>query len=90
LYGLRTISPIAVGTSDIPTAKFVLLNGIAAAFWACLFTGIGFGLGDRIKHLSRHGPSAGTLIIAVLAVITILAVGGRIAWRVYHRSGKRQ
>src|SRR5579872_5737919 len=57
LYGLRTISPIAVGTSDIPTARFVALNASAAVLWACLFAGLGYVLGDRLSRMSRHGPS---------------------------------
>lgn len=37
LYGLRTVSPIAIGTSHVPARTFLLLNAVAAAVWAsCL------------------------------------------------------
>ena len=35
LYGLRTISPVAIGLSSIPAAyRFTLLNAISAMVWA--------------------------------------------------------
>ncbi|MEG3088761.1 DedA family protein [Sphingomonas sp. PB4P5] len=42
LYGLRTVAPMAIGTTAIRTRNFAALNLLAAAVWACLFTGIGY------------------------------------------------
>ena len=40
LYGLRTITPFAIGMSDVSYIRFAVLNLIGAALWA-----IGIGLG---------------------------------------------
>jgi membrane protein DedA with SNARE-associated domain len=86
LYGIRTLSPIAVGTSEISRSRFVLLNAIAAAFWAMLFTTIGFELGDGLKVLLRHAhPSA---LIGLLAIIVgTWLIFRTICRRHHHRVG---
>lgn len=54
VYGMRTISPIVIGTTSIPTARFVVLNAIAAAIWGPLFSWIGFEFGRAIDPLLHH------------------------------------
>ncbi|KPH05761.1 DedA family protein (plasmid) [Rhizobium acidisoli] len=58
LVGLRTISPIVIGTTRISTGKFVILNAIAALIWGQLFTALGYLFGHGIEqilgHLSLH------------------------------------
>lgn len=58
LYGLRTITPFAIGMSAISARKFFLLNAVSASIWA-LIVGVGgylFGqflevlLGDLKKY----------------------------------------
>ncbi len=39
LYGLRTVTPVAIGMSNVAFARFLVLNFIGAAIWA-----IGIGL----------------------------------------------
>ena len=34
LYGLRTVGPIALGVSNVPAPRFLVLNAVAAAIWA--------------------------------------------------------
>ena len=81
LYGLRTISPIAIGTSHIASRTFVLLNAISAIVWAALFTGIGYLFGDRVLALlgGHHSKLVGiAILVGVVAAIFI-------ALRVWHR-----
>jgi membrane protein DedA with SNARE-associated domain len=87
LYGLRTVSPMAVGTTDIPTAKFVLLNALAAFIWACLISGIGYGTGRWALPVGRKSPSTIHLVIGIVVVLAVIAIGARIAWTIYHRRG---
>jgi membrane protein DedA with SNARE-associated domain len=49
LYGLRTISPIAIGTSAVPTGTFALLNGFAAVLWGTVIACLGYGFGHGIE-----------------------------------------
>jgi membrane protein DedA with SNARE-associated domain len=76
LYGLRTISPIAIGTSHVPTRTFVLLNAIAAIVWAALFTAIGYLFGHHVLVLldGHHGKLVGLAVLAALFGAVFLAL----------------
>ena len=75
LYGLRTVSPVAVGTSHVSARTFMLLNALSATVWAALFSGLGYAFGARIATFAtryiapEHLPLAvGALILALLAI----------------------
>ncbi|WEJ99185.1 MAG: VTT domain-containing protein [Candidatus Sphingomonas phytovorans] len=89
LYGLRTVSPIAIGTSHIHTRTFLSLNALAAAIWAALFTGIGYGFGGGIERLFGGTLSAGRLVpIAVVGIVLLLGVAQIVRWS-HHRYADR-
>lgn len=80
LVGLRTISPLAIGTSQFPAPRFVALNALAAALWGPLFTGIGYLFGAAITHLSdRLRPLEHGLLVGggILLLLGALVVAGR-------------
>jgi membrane protein DedA with SNARE-associated domain len=81
VYGLRTISPMAIGTSHVPTRTFVLLNAISAMVWAALFTGIGYLFGDRVLALlgGNHSKPVGIAILVAVAASIFIAL------RLWHR-----
>ncbi|KQM64306.1 hypothetical protein ASE75_10005 [Sphingomonas sp. Leaf17] len=83
LYGLRTISPVAVGTSHIPTATFVPLNALAAALWGMLFATIGYVFGEGFAELvGRVRLDRQTLLIVAASLLVIgLAIRGAMRWR---------
>ncbi|WCT74968.1 DedA family protein [Sphingomonas naphthae] len=58
LYGLRIVSPVAIGTTRIPARRFLALNLIAAAIWAPLFTILGYSFGKGLERWfgGRHVP----------------------------------
>ena len=58
LYGLRTVAPMAIGTTGIRARSFAALNLAAAILWACLFTGIGYVFADGIERLFGRIKSA--------------------------------
>ncbi|TCM35182.1 DedA family protein [Novosphingobium sp. ST904] len=84
LYGLRTVSPIAIGTSSIPARRFIVLNALAATVWGIVIAAIGYTFGQaiemafgklgRIEHVAI--AAAG---LAVLAAGTIVLVRRRLA-----------
>ena len=57
LYGLRTASPLLVGTSGFPPLRFAILNLVAAVLWSLLFVGLGFAFGLGIERLYDRMPS---------------------------------
>ena len=78
LYGLRTISPIAIGTSHVPARTFMMLNAISAAVWGVMFTGIGYLFGDTLldavhKIMPKH-KLAGVAILAVVVALVMTAI----------------
>jgi len=77
LYGLRTVSPIAIGTTQLRARTFLLLNAAAAAVWGATFVSVGLFFGTaieeafgRIKSLTHVLIGAG---VAALVLWLVLA-----------------
>jgi len=83
LYGLRTVSPIAIGTSHVPTRTFLWINAVAACLWAVLFTTLGYVFGTGIAELlGRYRPHGRQwLWVALAALVLGIAVAGVRWWR---------
>ena len=79
ISGMRTISPITIGLSKVPTSRFLVLNFIAAATWGVLITGVGFLFGNAVEvlvgrlHLHLHLLIAFATAVAVLIVATLVS-----------------
>jgi membrane protein DedA with SNARE-associated domain len=85
LYGLRTVSPMAVGTSQVKARTFLLLNAIAALIWAILFTGIGYGFGGSIERTFRRSTLTEHVPLALTALLLILIAVSQIVRWLHHR-----
>ena len=82
LYGLRTISPIAIGTSHIPARTFVVLNAISALVWGVVFTAIGYVFGDGLIELvDEFMPRQKLVGVAILVAVAALVIAGIRFWR---------
>ncbi len=70
IYGLRTVSPIAIGTSRVPQRLFLPVNAAAAAIWGVVFTTIGYLFGDAFERfvgrLHPHGRVLWAVVVAGL------------------------
>jgi membrane protein DedA with SNARE-associated domain len=75
VFGARTLTPIVLGVSRLPALRFSLLNAVAAALWAAVFTGLGYVFGKTVEHLFGHLPSRPHLIMIGAVVIVILLLG---------------
>lgn len=51
LYGLRTITPIAVGVTRIRPVRFILFNIAGAAIWATTIGSAGYYFGQAIESM---------------------------------------
>lgn len=51
IYGIRTVTPFALGLSTMPAPQFAALNMVSAAVWALCFTSLGYTLGHAIEPL---------------------------------------
>lgn len=76
LYGLRTVSPLALGLSNVSARKYLILNTIAAAVWATVITAIGYALSivlhgaiGKLEHAEhRIGAAIGIAVMSALVV----------------------
>ena len=73
IYGMRTVSPIAIGLSSVPALRFVILNFIAAVVWAVLITTIGYLFGNTVEMLFGRLKLHLHMLIAIAAIAVILA-----------------
>jgi membrane protein DedA with SNARE-associated domain len=72
IYGLRTISPVAIGMSDVPTAKFMAVNAAAAVTWGTVFTAIGYLFGQGIEQIFGHLPLHRHVLIAIATAVALV------------------
>lgn len=74
VYGFRTISPIAIGTTAVSARLFVAVNLASAIVWGVTFTSVGYVFGHGFERLvDRFLPDTWTLVAIGGAV---LAAGG--------------
>lgn len=77
LYGLRTISPFALGVAGVNPFKFFILNAISAWIWAMTFAYLGYAIGQVALHFIENAKRYELWIL--LAIIA----AGVIVWIAY-------
>jgi len=78
LYGLRIVSPIAIGFTSVAAIRFLWLNAASAAVWAVLFTGVGYAAGKAYTKVFGEVHSVLLLLVGVVVLAGIsLAVAHR-------------
>jgi len=83
LYGLRNVTPLALGMSEVPALKFAALNAIGAAVWAVAVATLGWFLGSAAKQL------LGDLERYELAIAAAIVVAGVGLWAYRRVSARR-
>lgn len=83
LYGLRNVTPLALGMSRLPAWRFALFNVVGAAVWAVAVAGIGWAVGSAAEqwlgHLERYERRVAVAIVAVgVAMWAWRRWGGRV------------
>jgi len=69
LYGLRNITPFAIGMTEVRTSRFLILNITGAAVWAVTFSFTGYLLGHALSGMvAAYGEVA---ILSLLLFIVI-------------------
>ena len=75
LYGLRTVSPVAIGTTRLPTARFMALNGTAALVWATMLSLLAAALVSLAIRRSPFYP----VLLAIRDAEPFAAAAGTVA-----------
>ncbi len=72
LYGLRNVTPLAIGMSKVSTQRFVILNVTGAAVWACTFACGGFLLGRAMESFFEKTEHQLMILAGVVSVVLVL------------------
>ena len=72
LYGLRTISPFAIGLCNISIKKFVILNVVSAAVWAIALGVAGYFFGRVMEAFLQNVRRFELAIMAGLIAVSIV------------------
>ena len=83
LYGLRNVTPFALGLSDVSTARFVVLNVVGAAIWSVAVALLGWFVGEAAKQMLGHLERYEHLIAGA-----IIAIG--LGFWLWHRLARRR
>jgi len=83
LAGFRTAGALAIGMSDIPTVRFVVLNLVASLLWAIVVAAAGYFFGTAVQALMGDVKD---LELFLLALIGATGVAG---WLYLRRWGQR-
>lgn len=67
LYGLRTVTPFALGISGVPPLRFGLLNVPSALGWAVAIGLLGYELGDAFERVLGDVKRIEGLLFAAIA-----------------------
>ena len=71
VYGLRTITPFALGAAQISPWRFLAFNVVSASAWAILFTVLRYYFGQAVSILLKD---VHTFELAALALFATLAL----------------
>jgi len=76
VYGLRTVTPFAIGVSNVSYVRFAALNLIGAAVWASLIGLGGFYFGQALEailgNVKRYEIALGGVIVAIAVVLWLI------------------
>jgi len=85
IYGIRTISPVAVGLSKVPASEFLVLNAIAAAIWAAAVTALGFLFGQVAQTFLGDLKAIEYKILGAIGGAVVLFILYQFGGRIYRK-----
>jgi len=78
IYGMRTVSPVAIGLSKVPAVRFLALNSAAAFLWGLAISATGYLFGNAIEvlfgRLRLHIHFLIAVVVAVVAAATLAII----------------
>ena len=68
IYGMRTVSPLAIGVTRYPALRFMAINAVAAVIWAGAFIAAGYAFGRGLHAVFGRLRTAEHLALTVVGV----------------------
>ena len=84
LYGLRTISPFAVGLSDVRLSRFLLLDTMSGLAWSIAVTFLGYSVGEGADALFGRAK------VFEIWLFAGLTLAGSTLWLVHYIQRKKR
>jgi membrane protein DedA with SNARE-associated domain len=84
LYGLRTITPFALGRSGVPPGYFFLLNTLSALVWSAAVGIGGYLFGNLLKIIM------GDIRRYEIEIFCAIAIIGGLIWGIYFYRSRRK
>lgn len=79
IYGIRTITPVLLGMSEYPRARFMVLNFAGVAIWSVVISYAGWALGeafqrvmDRAVHVQKQAAMAIAGVLLLWLAVTLV------------------
>lgn len=82
IYGLRTVTPFAIGISGISPSRYLVLNVIGGLIWASAIGTAGYLFGNAVELV------LGDIKKYELGLIVGIAVIGALVWLIYFRKSR--
>jgi membrane protein DedA with SNARE-associated domain len=76
IYGVRSVSSVAIGLSSVPPSRFFPYNFIAAAVWAVVVAGLGYVFGKAINLVLERVANYEMYFFGAIACIGIAIWAG--------------
>lgn len=83
LYGLRTISPFAIGMSEVPIQRYLILNFLGGLVWSVAVAMLGYSVGGGAEAL------IGRVKEIELWLFAGVAAAGSAIWLIYRVRERR-
>ena len=72
IYGLRTLTPLVLGTTKVKTKKYVVFNIISASVWSVTFGVAGYLIGSVLEKLIGRIENLELEIIILIIIVSLL------------------
>jgi len=82
VYGLRTITPFAIGVSGISPFRYLVLNALGGLLWAIVIGSAGYLFGNAVELV------LGDIKKYELSLLVGMAVIGAVVWLIYFRKSR--
>ena len=84
VYGIRAVTPVLIGVSNVSSFKFLVLNAIGAITWAIALTSLGYYFGHAAELLLDDVKKYEFIIIGLIILV------GLVVWMLEYRAENKE
>jgi len=84
VYGIRTVTPVLIGVSNVSSFKFLVLNAVGALMWAIALTSLGYFFGQTAELLLDDVKKYEFVIIGLIILF------GLVVWILEYRAENKE